>query len=355
MAEPRVLSAILTRRQLPALDGLRAVAVLTVILYHAGFSFVPGDLGVSGFFVLSGFLITWLLLKEVTATGEVSFRAFYLRRTLRIFPAYYVFILLTLLADYVLGDPWDTLKIGSAFGYVVNYYNAFLDHPPSSIAHAWSLAVEEQFYLLWPLGFFALAGRGRQLLLAGLAAVIVAVLAWRSWLYLGADAGAAYVYNAFDTRFDNLAIGCLLAATAMDGRFRDAFGVLARHWALPFITASAILVSRVSGGPTYHYSIGFTVDAILMAVLVAQCLILHERAPWRWLDHPLAMWIGRLSYPLYLWHIWGLTVGKRLIAGQPPALSAAFGVALSFVLASLSYRFVETPFLRLKQRFASRG
>ena len=143
------LRATLAGRHLPGLDGLRALSVFTVIAYHAGAP-VPGDLGVSAFFVLSGFLITWLLMKELEETGRISLRDFYARRTLRIFPAYYVFIIGSLVLDTARGFPWPGEMTLSAFTYTVNYYNAIRGHPSTGIAHAWSLAVEEQFYLLWP-------------------------------------------------------------------------------------------------------------------------------------------------------------------------------------------------------------
>src|SRR5204862_7360694 len=106
---------------LPALDGLRAVAVFTVIVYHFGIAAIPGDLGVSAFFVLSGFLITWLLLQEYDRTHRVSLTRFYLRRTIRIFPAYYVFVGVSLLLDSARGRPWSSGLLASGVFYVMNY------------------------------------------------------------------------------------------------------------------------------------------------------------------------------------------------------------------------------------------
>ncbi|HEX9393047.1 MAG TPA: acyltransferase, partial [Gemmatimonadales bacterium] len=197
--------------RLPALDGLRAVAVFTVMIYHFGINAVPGDLGVSAFFVLSGFLITWLLLKEHGATGDVSLRQFYTRRVLRIFPAYYAFIVLTYAADHLRGQAWPPGLAPSALFYLVNYFNALHGHPTTSIAHAWSLGIEEQFYLLWPLLLLVLLRGGVARVARALVILIVVVVAWRCVLLLGLHVDRAYLYNAFDTRFDNLAVGCLLA------------------------------------------------------------------------------------------------------------------------------------------------
>src|SRR5438093_1124683 len=159
---------------LPALDGLRAVAVFTVIVYHFGINAVPGDLGVSAFFVLSGFLITWLLLREHAANGTVSLRRFYTRRVLRIFPAYYAFLAVSFAIDSVRGQPWgSSLGLSSLF-YLVNYYNALNGHPVTSIAHAWSLGIEEQFYLLWPMLLLLLLRGGAARAARVLTGVVVA-------------------------------------------------------------------------------------------------------------------------------------------------------------------------------------
>src|SRR6185312_10173828 len=189
------------RNHLPALDGIRALAVFVVILYHSGaVQSVPGDLGVSAFFVLSGFLITWLLIKELDRTGTVSLRDFYKRRTLRIFPAYYAFVILSLIGDALLHHYWSWGIIGAAFTYTVNYYNAFLGHPTTSVAHAWSLAVEEQFYLLWPLLLLILWKKGRAHTRNVLALIVIGVLAWRAVLYIGFHVQSSWVYDAFDAR-----------------------------------------------------------------------------------------------------------------------------------------------------------
>ncbi|HEV2150141.1 MAG TPA: acyltransferase [Longimicrobiaceae bacterium] len=333
------------------MDGLRAVAVGLVIVYHAGLE-IPGDLGVTGFFVLSGFLITWLLLAEHDRTGGVSLRSFYLRRTLRIFPAYYAFVLFSLASDRLLGDGWTPGQTWSIFGYGVNYYNAFNNHE-GPIPHAWSLAVEEQFYLLWPAAFLLLVRRGERALRWGLAGLILAVLAWRSWLYLGAGAPAAYVYNAFDTRFDSLAVGCLLAALLrLPAVVRAAAPLGAQPW---FVLGTLVLlaVSRSMLGEGWHYSAGFTADSLLIAVLVVQLLLVHRSTLWRWLDWRPVAYLGALSYPLYLWHMVGSAIGHR-IPGIPPGLDPVAGVLASIALAAGSYHLLEQPILRLRPMLEAR-
>ena len=341
----------MTQRHLPALDGLRALAVFTVITYHFNSStIVPGDLGVSAFFVLSGFLITWLLMREVEQTGRISLGAFYTRRTLRIFPAYYAYIIFSLAIDTWRGHPWSHGLIGSAFAYVMNYYNAVNNHPSTSVAHAWSLAVEEQFYLLWPALFSVLWRRGRKVTGVGLILLILTVMTWRCYLYLVRDVGSAYVYNAFDTRFDNLAVGCLLAVCVDRAWFERLAGAVARWSWAPIVTLACLLMSRIGGSKGYHYGPGFTMDALLVAILLVQLLQLSRTRLWSWLDHPVVKYLGVISYPLYLYHGWGLSAGEHL-HNVSPAVQLIVGIAGCIVLASGSYFIVERPFLSLKRRW----
>jgi len=346
------LAAAFAGSRLPALDGLRAIAVFVVITYHFGLGAVPGDLGVSAFFVLSGFLITWLLLKEHAATGGISLRQFYARRVLRIFPAYYAFIVASFAFDHVRGQTWLPGLAPSAAFYVVNYFNALHGHPTTSIAHAWSLGIEEQFYLLWPVLLVLLFRGGAARVTRSLAVLIAMVVAWRCILVLGLHVDHAYVYNAFDTRFDNLAVGCLLAAVVARPRFQALSLSLARSSAAPLLTIALLLLSRSALGELYHYTLGFTVDAVLVAVFIVQMLQLHALRPWSWLESPVARHLGVLSYPLYLWHQWGLGIGHHVPIGGRVGEFVA-GVGASILLASGSYYVIERPFLALKTRFAA--
>jgi peptidoglycan/LPS O-acetylase OafA/YrhL len=354
------LSSLLAQSShLPALDGMRALAISVVIVYHLGTVFfpvyrVPGDLGVSFFFVLSGFLITWLLLKEWDKSGTIWLRGFYVRRVLRIFPAYYVFVTIWLIGRTILRGKQDSLLVLSAFGYVMNYYNAFNDHPSTGIAHTWSLAIEEQFYLLWPALFLLFLRWGRQTLIWGLIALILAVASWRTFVYNVLDWGRSYAYDAFDTRFDSLAIGCLLAALLSNGTLDRAAKRVTLWAGFPLITISLLLWSRMGTSDVYHYGPGFTVDALLMAVLIVQMLQLSAHPCWRWLNNPIVRYLGIISYPLYLYHESAIMVAARLPSFVPSAGKLLLAISGSISAASLSYFCVERPFLRLKSAFAPR-
>ena len=342
------MACILAQSRLPGLDGLRAIGVLGVIIVHAGFAGgLPEDFAPTAFFVLSGFLITRILVRAHEKTGAVSLGRFYLGRTLRIFPAYYAFVLLSYFLDARAGQRWSHTFLADALTYTINYFNAFHHHPPTSLAHAWSLAVEEQFYLLWPLAFVVLARGGRRALIAGVGLAALAATAWRSWLFLSVHVDVAYVYNAFDTRFDNLAVGCLLALS-IDCKSVTAVAewCAKRSW-FSMVTLVLLLTSRAVLGRAYHFSIGLTIDALLIAILIVQVLQLSRTRLWCWLEWPAVRYLGAISYPMYLYHAWGASVGRRF-PGDSRLLDFLAGVVATVILGSGSYYFIERPFLRFK-------
>ncbi len=338
---------------LPALDGIRALSVFIVILSHSTFGAgAPGDLGVSAFFVLSGFLITWLLVREFARDGSISFKGFYMRRTLRIVPAYYGFLLFSVAVDLYMGVTWSKGLILTGLTYTINYYNAFLGHPTTSLSHAWSLAVEEQFYLIWPAVFLILWRKGTRTAIFSLCIVIILAMAWRSFLYLGLGVPSSYVYNAFETRADALALGCVLGLSFQTQTFRNIQAKLS-HWAwLPLLTLIAIYVSRTMISSNYHYSIGFTVDAFLLAIFIVQMLALSSHPVWNWLNSSPVRYLGVISYPCYLYHGWGMAIGIRATKGAPEWAVFVAGYAVTILMATGSYFVLEKPFLALKARWS---
>jgi peptidoglycan/LPS O-acetylase OafA/YrhL len=333
---------------MPALDGFRAVAAFSVITLHGGYG--AWFDGVTAFFVLSGFLITTLLIREMESTGAVSLRAFYARRTLRIFPAYYACVVASFTIDHVAGNRWPNGLTPSAFAYVVNYFNSFNGHPSTSIAHLWSLGVEEQFYLLWPILLFALARRGRHALQITLTGIIVGGVGWRLVLHYGVGIGQAYLYNAFDARFDNLAIGCMLATLVGNAKVAGLATALGRYAWSPLVTfALLFVVIRALPALPLHL-FGFTLYSVLVGILIVQLLELHGTVMWRWLDAPVARFLGTISYPIYLYHVWGLGLGHWM-TGVPHAGQVFAGTLFTIAAAAGSYYIVERPFLELKHRF----
>src|SRR3984893_4831509 len=242
MSLPTQLESLLDRSHIPALDGLRAVAVFLVIIAHFGFAQVPGAHGVMIFFVLSGFLITWLLLKESERYGKISLAGFYKRRTLRIFPAFYVYwlILITLLVATGKAVLWP--HAWSALFYTSNYYSAINGDPNNGLSHTWSLAIEEQFYLLWPFVFLMLRGNLKRMTVF-LTAVIGAVWIHRAILCFVFHVDQAYIYAAFDTRLDELMVGCLVAVLLKRRSLSGLWRAISASAFLPFVTLAVLAVS----------------------------------------------------------------------------------------------------------------
>ncbi len=341
-------TSVFRQGHLPALDGLRFIAVLLVIFDHGGLQHYGGD-GVTYFFVLSGFLFATLLTRQWDRYGEISFRRFYFRRTMRIVPACYCCLLFTIFAKQLLSLPVDYAHALSAFTYTANYYNAFFDHPPTGFSFFWSLAVEEQFYLVWPVVFVACMHRSRRTLMAFLAITILIVCSWRSWLCLTHRAEVAWLYNAFDTRIDSIAIGCLLGLLVQSSRLEAILRRLSGHVLAPVLTFG-ILVSVHTWPETFHYSVGFSVESLLMGLIMIQLVMLSNRSCWKWLDWKPIRFLGVLSYSMYLYHAWGLAAGRMLGTGSL-TLEVFAGVGFTVLLAFGSYSCIELPFQRLRDQW----
>jgi peptidoglycan/LPS O-acetylase OafA/YrhL len=353
-------------RYLPGLDGIRAIAVIGVLLFHADLTRMQGGfLGVDLFFVLSGFLITSLLLQELDSTGRLKFGAFYLRRARRLLPALFLTLAGTLgLALLFARDAvMQVLKdIPFALTYVTNWAYVFrgqsyfeaIGRPPL-LQHLWSLAIEEQFYLVWPSVVFLLAYLFRRhlhravLLVAGVGAVVSTVLmAWSAQRHGYPDlTDPSPVYFATHTHAMGILTGAAVAALFV-GRFQR--GTVSRRTSLLAsiatvvgivgVVASFVLVSQYSSA---LYRGGMLVFALVCALAVGGAAV-----PGAWAGNVLGAqplrYLGQRSYGLYLYH-W--PVFMLLRPGQDIALSGWANVVLrlgiTVVVAELSYRFVEMP------------
>lgn len=352
MPEPRVYLQVLTS-DIPALDGIRALSVLLVILAHLGVSWASGGHGVMMFFVLSGFLITWLLLKENEQTGHVSLRLFYARRALRIFPAFYVFWLCYVVLAWAVQHRTAWPEYLAAFFYVSNYYSVIVHPSHMAMAHTWSLGVEEQFYLVWPCIFRRFRNDLARMSLF-LTGVIVFVWIYRFILY-GRFHDDVWLFCAFDCRADHLAIGCLTAVLLKRRAYPRLTAKLTTSPVLPLVMLSLLAISRwieMQFGRAYEYRIGFIADPLLIDLLMVQWINISDSYGWRWLNWKPVRYLGRLSYSAYLYHWLVDYVFITRLAAIPLLLRALIAVAASNSLAFLSYQLVEVRFLKLKKRFA---
>ena len=345
-----MLSAGLGQTILPSLDGIRALAVMIVVFGHLGLP-VNSGLGVTLFFVLSGFLITWLLLKEEGQYGTVSLGMFYVRRSLRIFPAFYVFWFLVVVGLGVMrSHPVDWANSFASLFYYDNYYQAITSKWSSPLFHTWSLSTEEQFYLLWPPAFLLLRNnQSREKLLMIL---IPCLWAYRLILvWVGVPQG--YIYSALDTRADHLLIGCLFAVLMFERRGSKFWQAITGRGAFLAITLSMLaLSSYLTGllGPAFRDTVGFIADPLLAVALLAQGLSLQPG----WLNVKPIRYLGRISYSIYLYHMLASAAAHWALSRFPAPVEFSGAIVTAVAAGFLSYYFIELPALSLKHRLPVR-
>ncbi len=341
------MSSIQYRRDI---DGLRALAILPVILYHAGISgFSGGFIGVDIFFVISGYLITSIIIREIH-DGSFRLTDFWARRARRILPAATLMVIATLIAGWFLMLPYDYAALGYATKdqavFMANFYfwknTGYFDGASElmPLLHTWSLAVEEQFYLLFPLTFMALHKFAPRFKLLGLLSVFFASLL-ASIIFLNTDPSATFYL--VHTRAWELAIGAILAFIPYQKPASKTLCEVVSMVSLIVIGACVVI---------YDSSMAFPGAAALPPTLATGAIIwansYHSTAIKRLLSTPLLVWFGLTSYSLYLWH-WPLFSFARYGATEELVLlDKIILITLSIVLGYLSWRFIETPF-RKKQ------
>jgi len=334
------------------LDGLRALAVGGVVTYHVGADWLPGGfLGVDLFFVLSGFLITGILVDELDRRGSISFSSFFTRRARRLLPALYLLLLAMCVWAAFIAAPQaigDLRGAGlAALFYVANWFfivtgqSYFSDmQGPSPLEHTWSLAIEEQYYLLWPVLLLLLARRLRPLAVIAATAVLAAgSVALMALQYDEGDPFIAY-FGTF-SRIHELLIGCLLALAVARGA---ALPMSARWTAWIPLALILVMMATVTDSGSFYYRGGSLLFCFLVAWLV---LALGSGKPgggptalFAWT--PLA-WIGLISYGIYLWH-WPFVVWLTPASTGTSGLAlVALRIGATFAVATASFYLIERP------------
>jgi|ERR1051326_4615301 peptidoglycan/LPS O-acetylase OafA/YrhL len=337
----------------PALDGLRGIAILAVLAVHThhifGWSILNGgNIGVDIFFVLSGFLITTLLLEESQSNGEISLKGFYWRRILRLVPALLILLaVLYLFADIFLpiGEAGATTRsIPVAFLYASDFGLAFFRLRLGALQHTWSLAMEEHFYLAWPLFLVAalkLSASRKRLVVITLSLAVASAIDRAVLHQLGAP--TVRTYYGVDARADGLLIGCAAAMSVCWG-FLRARSV--RSLVLPAVAVIVTLMFAGSYSSAFMHLGGFTLLAIATAVVIV-CVVLGPSSYVRgFLEYRPLVWVGRISYGLYLWHYPIFKAGSLLRLGWPLQLVVALTATLT--VTCLSYYLIERPVLKFK-------
>lgn len=349
------------RRYITGLDGIRAIAVIMVLAYHLKLAlFKSGFLGVTVFFVLSGYLITGILISEVEEEGTIDLKNFWLRRIRRLVPAVMsmavVIIFVSTVVNRVIFTKGCKDFLASVLGFnnwwqifnKVSYFEAA--GVPSPFTHCWSLAIETQFYLIYPLillGIYKLAksrGEGRAkrgLLFAGVTLLLALISVILMIVLFDPQQDASRVYYGTDTRAFSLLFGALLAILG-DYRMVPRRLSASVNMVLGSVSFAVLLVMTIAinGSSNFWYRGGQFVGTILTVLVIYTVL---GRKTWlsRFLSNPVLKWIGDRSYSIYLWHYpIILLISKGIKASWWITL---IEIVLSVVLAELSYRFIETP------------
>lgn len=345
--------AHLRHARIPGLDGIRAIAVLMVLLAHSDLTReYTGGTGVSIFFFLSGYLITTLLLREQAATGTISLRNFYIRRFFRIFPPLYLLIATGCLfsATAVTGGQLSIRGISSAALFGGNYFMLNLHHSwPDGFGILWSLAVEEHFYLVFPILFIAIRNWPRLRQIALLMGLCGLVLTWR--FVLLAHNQQSRLYLATDTRFDGILFGCILAL------FLDPSKQPSRP--LPnrlhkfFAVAGALGTLLWEHIPYIKGPLAFTLTSLSIMPVFSYLLASPSCRFVLWLESRFLVRVGILSYSIYLFHVLCISIFARHTNLVPP-VRMLLALPLCYAIALFIERFVDRPSNRLRQRYLHR-
>ncbi|SRR6266404_568724 len=346
------------KHYLPAFDGLRAIAIIAVLLFHATYGRLTGGLlGVDLFFVLSGYLITRLLLQEFEDTGAIRIGFFYARRALRLYPALLCTVLLTGLFWRLPSVSYSTsyLKASTA---ALFYFGNFVRQDIGALGHTWSLAIEEQFYLFWPFFLFFLVRRaGARGLLTACIILVAGSSLLRAVLYIGMTGSSLDLYAFTPTRIDSLFLGAIGGVLSQTSVAIVRFQQLARRCRIPELLMVTLLVLFCTAKypAPWLFVWGYTAIAIICLVLIISVAAMSDRTLLlRLLSNRRVVWVGRRSYGLYLYHYPVFAILETL--RQPGSKVNAVFISIvrvftTFLIAELSYRYIELPWLRKKENF----
>jgi peptidoglycan/LPS O-acetylase OafA/YrhL len=342
--------------KIPSLDGVRAVSFLTVFLAHAGLDrIIPGRFGVNIFFLLSGYLITTLLIREREKTGWISLKLFYMRRALRIFPPMYAIFAATVLFLWATHQMTGITPGGvcSQLFYYQNYY--FHGGIIPGLGPLWSLAVEEHFYLFFPPLMMLLCARLKsyERIAQWLLGICGLILVWRCCVVAFMPHGMQWARDASDTRADSILFGCVLAClkqTPVCDRIFERKRL--ERYIVPGCLATLLLTFWIRN-PIFRETLRYTMQGLAIAPLLYYVIHYPGTMIGRLLNTSVLSYIGVLSYSLYLLHVGVVQEMQRLIHGKVAA--GALSLLVAVALAILTRVLVEKPAEKLRARLRHKG
>ncbi len=351
-------------KTIPSLDGIRAISVLIVVVSHAGLGeVVPGGLGVTVFFFLSGYLITTLMLTENESTGRINILNFYARRVFRLMPPLFVTLAIAYGLTYFGFLPGSITAKGlsAQIFYFANYYSIFFDTGntvPEGTGILWSLAVEEHFYIFYPLFMTVLlAGGVRPRTIAMLLGVgCLVILAWRIYLVQSPDFVPYRTYYASDARIDSIIYGCILALVINPTRDLNKADVMSpMQWALLVVSFGALLLTLLYRNNAFRETLRYSFQGLALIPLFYIAIRFHNNPLFRPLNSSWAVKLGVYSYAIYLIHH---VVINGIAARLPPAAAKFFIIFPVALLISIAYaigidRLIDPYFRNLRQKFRS--
>lgn len=348
-------------QHIPSLNGMRALAVLLVFFSHAGFDhIIPGGLGVTIFFFLSGFLITTLLTNEHDLTGTISLKNFYIRRLYRLFPPLYFVIALTLLIVTIQGNI-SHIKLSGFLSQILHYSNYYIifvgkEGLIPGLGILWSLAVEEHFYVFFPLFLLFFINKiTKQNIAILITIIIIAVITWRIILVLNYDIFALrspdylYTYYATDTRFDSILYGCLMAliCNPMHTEKEEQNNKLISVGMM--LGIGLLLFTLLYREPIFRETIRYTLQGIAMFPIFYYVITQNKSFIYKALNYKPLAFLGKISYTFYLSHYVLIYLAQEIF-GNTLMVKTVIAMLLTLLFSTFMYYFVEKRFALLRKK-----
>jgi len=341
----------------PALDGIRAISILMVVISHVsergGFKYgkmIPGGMGVTVFFFISGYLITTLLFKELYKTNSINFKAFFLRRILRLYPP--LLLMLAILLSYILiiGRPIPYTEVIASLFYYENYFMVYSAVKDKYFGVIWSLSIEEHFYLVWPV-LFIFFNKSKNGFIALAVSLIIIPLVCRLYITSHYDASKLsdlITYNLTHCRFDAIAFGCL-SAILLNYSSKDIYFKFTQNYGSLVVAFVLLIISLTFRNEFFRQTYRYTLQGIALFILLPGILNPQNAvstAIKNALSGNIIVFIGKLSYSIYLFHWVAIQVTPHLLPQK--YLWLLVNIVITIVLSLFSYLIIEKPLMKFK-------